>query len=155
MKAYKVEIGCDGPSFLWYLFKYYHSTVEQTVFTTLAKMSNLPLTIKHQRKGKIDKFATYVIALLLRLAKNGGTNAQAFDKVYEVLINTTCTVFNSEIVVYKQVNASNLDVSKFLINAREEYCTLVTNKTWTKNVHQNTHSTGMKDTSSNLLIFQH
>jgi len=98
-------------------------------------MNNLPSTIRHQCKGNIEKFATYVATLLLRLAKNEVTDAQAFEKVDEVLINASCTVSNSEIVVYKQVNASNLDVSKPTIKAREEYCTLVTNNTWTKNTH--------------------
>ena len=63
-------------------------------------MSNLLSTIKHQCKGNIEKVVIYVIEILLCLAKNGDTDAQAFDKVYEVLINTSCTVFNSEIVVY-------------------------------------------------------
>ena len=135
MKAHREEIVYDCPTFLWYLFKYYESNVEQTFCTTLAKMNNIPLTIEYQCKVNIDKFSTYVIALLLRLAENGGTDVQAFEKVYEVLINTSCTGFNSETVIYKQVNASNLDISKLLIKAREEYCTLVTNKTWTKNIH--------------------
>ena len=98
-------------------------------------MKNLLLAIEHQSKGNIEKFVTCVIALLLHLAENGGTNTQYFDKVYKVLINTSCTVLNSEIVVYKQVNASTIDVNKMLIKAREQYRTLVTNKTWTKNVH--------------------
>ena len=92
--------------------------------------------IKYQCKDNINKCAAYVIALLLRLAKNRGTDAQPFEKVNKVLISTTCTVFNSEIVVYKQVNALSLDVSNLLIKAREEYSTLVTNKTWKKNAHQ-------------------
>ena len=104
-------------------------------------MNNLQATIKHQCKGNVEKFDTYVIALLLRLAENGGANAQAFDLVYEVLINSSCTVFNSEIVVYKQVNASNLDVRKLLIKAKEEYRTLVTNKRRTKNVNKQQNHT--------------
>ena len=95
MKPYREDIRSDGSTFLWYLFKYYHSTTQQKVCTRLAKMDNLQATIDHQRKGRVDKFATYVIALLLCLAQNGGSNAQAFDKVYEVLINSSCTVFNS------------------------------------------------------------
>ena len=95
-------------------------------------MGNLQTAIEHQCKGNIDKFAIYVTALLLKLSENGGNDAQAFDKVYEILITSPCSVFNSEIVVYKQVNASNLDVNKLLVKAREEYRTLVTNKTWTK-----------------------
>ena len=128
MKAHREEIGCDGPTFLWYLFKYYNSTAEQTVRTTLAKMNDLPTMIENQRKGSIDRFTTYIIALLLRLAENGGNHTQAFDRVYKVLINTSPTVFNSEIAVYKQVNASNLDVSKLLVKAREEYHTLLEKK---------------------------
>ena len=80
-------------------------------------MNNLPAMIEHQCKGNIDKFATYVIVLLLRLTENGNTNAQHFDKVYEVLINISCSFFNSEIVLYNQVNVSNLDVSKVIIKA--------------------------------------
>ena len=47
MKAHREDIRCDGPTFLWYLFKYYHSTAEQTVCTTLAKMIDLPSTIEY------------------------------------------------------------------------------------------------------------
>ena len=98
-------------------------------------MKKLSVAIEHQCKGNIDKFTTYVIAHLLRLAENGGTDAQAFEKMYNVLINTSCTVFNSETVVHKQVNAVILDVNKLLIKAREEYRALVTNKIWTKSTH--------------------
>ena len=153
-KAHREEIGCGVPTFLWYLFKYYHITAEQKSFTTLAKMKNLLSTIKYQYKVNIEKFATYVIALLLRLTKNGGTDVQDFDKVHEVLIKISCTVFNSEIAVYKQVNASNLDVKKLIIKAREKYRTLVTNKTWTKNVHHKKRNTGMASTNNNLPIFK-
>ena len=59
MKAYRVKIGCDRPKFLWYLFKYYHSTVENMVRTTLAKIKNLPSTIENKFKGIIDKFVTH------------------------------------------------------------------------------------------------
>ena len=31
IKTHREEIGRNGPPFLWYLFKYYHSTSEQTV----------------------------------------------------------------------------------------------------------------------------
>jgi len=82
-------------------------------------MNNLPTIYETQCRGNIDRFATYVIMLLLQLAENGGNDAQAFDKDYEVLINSHCTVFNSEMIVYKQVNASNLDVSKLLVKVRE------------------------------------
>ena len=92
-------------------------------------MNNLQATIKHECKENVENFDAYVIALLLHLAENGDTDAQAFNKVYEVLINSSWAVFNSEIVVYKQVNASNLDVSKLLIKVREEYRTLIKNKT--------------------------
>ena len=41
-------------------------------------------------------------------------------------------------IVYKQVNSSNLDVSKFLVKDREEYRTLIENKPWSKESHKNT-----------------
>ena len=83
------------------------------------------LWLRTNARGHIYRFVTYVITLLLRLVENGGSNPQAFDKVYEALLNTGCTVFNLVIVVYKKVNTSDLDVSKFFVKAREEYCILV------------------------------
>ena len=41
MNANREAISCDGPTFLWFIFKYYHSTAVQTVRTTLAKLNNL------------------------------------------------------------------------------------------------------------------
>ena len=136
MNVHRESIGYDRPTFLWYLFRYYHTTAVQTVRTMLVKMNNLWTVIQEKCRGNIDRFATYFITLLLRIAKNGASDAHVFDKGYEVLINSPCTVFNSEMIVYKQVNASNLDVSKFLVKARERYQMLVENKTWSKNVHR-------------------
>ena len=53
MKLHREDIKSDGPTFLWYLLKYYHRTAQQTVCTTLAKMNNLQATIKHQCKGDV------------------------------------------------------------------------------------------------------
>ena len=77
-------------------------------------MNNLPAVIEHQCKGNIEKFAIYAIALLLCLSKNRGSDAQAFNKVNKVLINSPCKFFNSKIVVYKQVNKNNLNVTNSL-----------------------------------------
>ena len=132
MNVHRDLIGCDGPTFLWYIFKYYHTTAVQAVMRTLAKMNSLQRVMNDKCQGNVDRFVTYVITLLLCLAENGGRDDQAFDKVYEILINSPYTVFNSEIIIYKQVNSSNLDVIKLLVKAREEYRTLVENKTWLK-----------------------
>ena len=78
----------------------------------------------------MDCFTTYVVTLLQHLAESGGKDYQIFNKVYEVLINSPCPVFNSKMIVYKQVNSSKLDVSKMLVKAREEYRSLVENKLW-------------------------
>ena len=59
------------------------------------------MVIETQCRGNIDHFVTYVIKILLCLVENGGNDAQECDKVYEVLINSPCTVFNSETIVYK------------------------------------------------------
>ena len=50
IKAHREEIGWDEPTFLWYLFKYYHSIAQQTVQTTLAKLNNLPTIIENRCK---------------------------------------------------------------------------------------------------------
>ena len=104
--------------------------------TTLAKLNNIHWVINDKCRGNIDHFATYIVTLLLRLVENGGKDDQVFGKVYEVLINSPCPVFNSEMIFYKQVNPSNLDVSKILVKAREEYRTLVESKTWSNGSHK-------------------
>ena len=65
-----------------------------------------------------DKFCTYMTSLILQMSENGGNDDQEFDNVYEILIRTPCLTFNSEIVVFKQVNISNLDVGSILRKAR-------------------------------------
>ena len=136
MNVHMESIGCDGPTFLWYIFKYYHITAVQTVRTTLTKLNNLRWFINDKCWCNIDRFATYIVTLLLRLAENGGKDNQAFEKVYEVLINSPCAIFNSETIAYKQVNSSNLEVSKMFVKAREEYRMLVENKTWSNVSHK-------------------
>ena len=42
-------------------------------------------------------------------------------------------LFNSEIVVDKQVNFAAIDVHKVLLKARDESCALVTNEEWKSN----------------------
>ena len=69
MTVHMDAIGTDGPAFLWYLFKYYHGTAVQTIRMTLAKMNNLHTAIELQCKMNINKFATYVTALLLNFPK--------------------------------------------------------------------------------------
>ena len=83
-------------------------------------------------KWDVDKFYTYTTALLLQLSKNGGNNDHAFDNIYEILTRSPSITFNSEIVVFKQVNSSSLDVGKLLSKAREEYRALVSKGTWNK-----------------------
>jgi len=72
MNTNRESIGCNGPTFLWYIFKYYHSTAVQTVQTTLAKLNNVRWVINDKSCGNIDRFATYVATLLQHLAENGG-----------------------------------------------------------------------------------
>ena len=67
----------------------------------------------------VDKFTTYVSALLVTLTENGGKDGLAFDKVYEVLTHLPCPLFNSEIIVYKQVHSTSFNVHKLLIIVRE------------------------------------
>ena len=83
-------------------------------------------------KWNIDKFTTYVFALIVNLAENRGKNRLVFGKVHKVLIHLPCLLFNSKIVVYKQVHFCSLNVRKLLVKAREEYCQLVKNDQWNK-----------------------
>ena len=78
----------------------------------------------------VDKFTTYVSALLVTLTEKEGKDGLTFDKVYEVLTHSPCPLFNSEIVVYKQVHSTKLNMHKLLIKAREEYRSLVMTEQW-------------------------
>lgn len=101
MKAHKTAIGNNEPSFIWHMFKYYSSTAEQIVRTFLAKMNNLKNTFEVLCKSNVDKFATKIICILLKLVENGGADTQDFNKCYEVLSHSPCNSFNSELMVYK------------------------------------------------------
>ena len=76
----------------------------------------------------INNFTTYVSALFITLAKNRGKNNLVIENVYYVLTKSPCQLLNSEIVIYKQVNFTALNVHMLLIKAQEEYHQLVTNK---------------------------
>ena len=47
----------------------------------------------------VDKFTTYVSALLVILAENGGKDGLVFDKVYKVLTHYPCLLFNSTKII--------------------------------------------------------
>jgi hypothetical protein len=130
MEKYAAKIMNDGPSFLYYLLRNYAGTATQIVRTTLKELDNLPHKMEHSFRWDVDKYTTYVSALLVTLSENGGKDNMAFDKSYEVLTHSPCQLFNSEIVVYKQVHASNLDINNLLVKAREEYLTLTTTGQW-------------------------
>ena len=96
----------------------------------MKELDNLHTKMENSFKWDVDKYTTYVSALLVTLSKNGGKDNMAFDKSYEVLTHSPCPLFNSEIVVYKQVHAANLDIHNLLVKAREEYLTLTTTGQW-------------------------
>ena len=84
MNTHRELIGYDRPTFLWYLFKYYHTMAVQTVRMNLAKINNLRTVINNKRRGNIDRFETYVVTLLLCSIENGVSDDQVFSKVYKV-----------------------------------------------------------------------
>ena len=76
-------------------------------------------------KWDADKFYTYTTALLLQLSKNGGNNDHYYNNMYEILIQIHCKTLNSESIIFKQINLSNLDVGLLLFKVREEYRAIV------------------------------
>ena len=92
-------------------------------------MNNLQTTFEILCKTNVDKFSARVINTLFEFAENGSTDAQSSDNVYEVLLYSPCNSFNSELIVYKQINAQLLDVDKLLIKVREDYLARDENKT--------------------------
>ena len=95
--------------------------------STQAKLDKLDRKISKAFHWNMNKFTTYVPMLLVTLAENGGKDGLVFDNVYEVLTHSPYLLFNSEIIVLKQVHSTSLNVHKLLIKAREDYCSLVTN----------------------------
>ena len=75
----------------------------------------------------VDKLIAYMPVLLVTLAKNRGKDSLVSEKVYKVLTHFPYFLFNSEIVLYKQVHFSLLNMHKVPIKAREEYHQLVMN----------------------------
>jgi hypothetical protein len=130
MEKYAAKIEHDGPSFLYYLLRNYAGTASQIVRTTMKELDNLKYKMENSFNWDVDQYTTYVSALLMTLQENGGKDNMSFDKSYEVLTQSPCQLFNSEIVVFKQVHAANLDIQQLLVKAREEYLTLTTTGQW-------------------------
>ena len=83
-----------------------HITADSTMHSGYARQTKgedvegIPLECK--------KITTYVSALLITLAENGGKDELVFDKCYEVLKHSPCLLFNSELVIFKQVHYPHL-----------------------------------------------
>ena len=104
MAVVKHQIEDDAPSFFYYLLWHYTETSSHIVRLTQDKIDK---KVEKMVKGihrNVEKFTTYVSALLATFAENGGKDNLVFEKVYEVLTHSPCQLFNSRIVVYKQVN---------------------------------------------------
>lgn len=127
----------NGPSFLYYLIHNYANTTPHIIRSIQNEINEHYKKISRVLKWNVDKFYTYTTSQLLQMSENGGNDEKSFDNVYKILTRTPCPTFNSEIVVFKQLNISNIDVWLILVKASEEYRTLVAEGTWCKRQNNN------------------
>ena len=126
MARHEQEYVNNGPSFLYYLMHNYAGAAQLIVRSTISKLDKLGDKMQFGFKWNVDEFTTYVSALLITLTGNGSKYSMILDKVYKVLTHSPCLLFNSEIIMYKQVHFTSRNVQKLLIKASEEYKSLVT-----------------------------
>ena len=69
MVKHNAKIAEDGPSFLYYLLWNYAGTASQIVRTAQTKLDRLDERMKEQFHWNVDKFTTYVSALLVTLTE--------------------------------------------------------------------------------------
>ena len=101
MKSCQDKVQDNGPTFLFYLLPHYDGTASQIVLSTQAKINMLKTKMIHAFCWNVDKFTTYASNLLIQLNENGGTDNHVFGKIYDLLTTSPCSMFNSEIVVYR------------------------------------------------------
>ena len=115
MAKHNEQVQVDGPLFIYYFLRNYAAMASQPVCSTQAKLDKLDGERSKAFHWNVDKFTTYVSALLVTLAENGGNDGLVFDNVYKLLAHSPCLLFNSEIVVFKQVHSALLNVHRLLI----------------------------------------
>ena len=116
--------------------KKYKGAASQIIHATLSKLDNLTDQLKSY-KYNIDNFCDYGTKLLATLAGAGGSESQAFDKLYEALRTSHNSDFNSTLAVWRSVQDQTgvvLEVGELLLKAREEYRGMIALSTWSDNV---------------------
>ena len=119
MVVVKYQVKDNVLLFLFYLLRHYASTASQIVQSTQAKFDKLMPKMRKSFHWNVDKFTTYISVLLVTLAENEGNDNLVSELIYTLPTKSLCSLLNSEIVVYKHINLSTLDVHKILIKARE------------------------------------
>ena len=90
MVSHLDTIGEDGPTLLWTLLTQYHGTADQIIWLMRHKIDAFKDHLK-LCLGDMDKFCDHVRKTVESLKAAGWTDDQAFDKVYEALVETHLT----------------------------------------------------------------
>ena len=99
MAVVKKKVNDDEPSFVFYVLCYYAGTSLNLAISTQTKLDRHMPKVKQGFHWNIDKFITYVLALLNIYIEIGGKGNFIFDKVHEVLTKPQCLPFNSKTVL--------------------------------------------------------
>ena len=129
MVGFLEDIGEDGPTLLWTLLTQYHGTAAQIIRSMRIKIDSFKDRLKLCH-GDIDKFLDHVRKTMDMLKSAGGSDDQAFDKIYEALVETHVTSFNKTIRVWNTVmdqsgQSGTKTISALINKARTEYQSLL------------------------------
>ena len=125
----------DGLPLLWTLLNQYHGTAAQIIQSMRIKIDSFRDRLKLCH-GDIDNFLDRVRKTMEMLKSTGGSDDQAFDKIYKALVETHVTSFNETICVWNIVMdqsglAGTKSISALRNKARTEYQSLCARKKWT------------------------
>ena len=102
--AQQAKVVDNGPTLLWMLLTKYHGTAGQIIRQMRVKIDAFKDKVKAYG-GDIDKFCEHVRKTMEWLKSAGGSDDQAFDKIFEVLVELHIQSFNESICVWKIVCA--------------------------------------------------
>ena len=134
MVAQRAKVMDDGPTLLWMLLTEYHGTAAQIIRQMRLKIDAFKDKVKAYG-GDMDKFCEHVRKTMECLKSAGGSDDQAFDKIFEALVESHVQAFNESIRVWKTVceqSSTPCNIPGLLNKARNEYQQLSLRKKWPK-----------------------
>ena len=133
--SYLYQFNDDCPTLLWYIVTLYHGTAAQIIRTQRKNIYKFNNIVRFHR-GDIEKVCESMQNTIQSLLAAGGTDEQAFGKMYAAFTETQVPKFNQEMQVWKSVAELSSNPAKqsspttILQKARELYQELGVQKKW-------------------------